>query len=192
MWERSLSKLYTARMHEHASIAYSPGSQDQFTALAALVADGLIPGVNSIAVPKNTPVPFNDFLGMARLDWKQSVRSQWFLRASSDSYLTRNDLIQQGTLPSTGATSHSNYLNFALGEQYAFSPTWVGTFLFGASGLHRTEARNDYLGFSLQFPFSSSFRTISGLDTFGDNQFATAITSFPVLRNHENTSGAMT
>jgi len=172
-------------VHEDASIAYSPGSRDQFTALAALVADGLIPGVNSIAVPKNTPVPFNDFLGMVRLDWKQSARSQWFLRASSDSYLTRNDLIQQGTLPSTGATSHSNYLNLALGEQYAFSPTWVGTFLFGASGLHRTEARNDYLGFSLQFPFSSSFRTISGLDTFGDNQFATAITSFPVLRNQQ-------
>jgi hypothetical protein len=146
-------------VHEDASIAYSPDSQDQFTALAALVAQGLIPGVDSIPVPKSTPVPFNDFLGMARLDWKQSTRSQWFLRASSDSYLTQNDLIQQGTLPSTGATSHSNYLNLAFGEQYAFSPTWVGTFLFGASGLHRTEARNDYVGFSLQFPFSASFRT---------------------------------
>jgi hypothetical protein len=172
-------------VHEDASIAYSPNSQNQFAALSALAADGLIPGVASISVPKSTPVPFNDFLGMLRLDWKQSVRSQWFLRASSDSYLTRNDLIQQGTLPSTGATSHSNYLNFALGEQYAFSPTWVGTFLFGASGLHRTETRNDYVGFSLQFPFSASFRTVSGLDTFGDNQFATAITAFPVLRNQE-------
>ena len=172
-------------VHEDASIAYSPNSQNQFAALSALAADGLIPGVTSISVPKNTPVPFNDFLGMVRLDWKQSARSQWFLRASSDSYLTKNDLIQQGTLPSTGATSHSNYLNLALGEQYAFSPTWVGTFLFGASGLHRTEARNDYVGFSLQFPFSASFRTVSGLDTFGDNQFATAITAFPVLRDQQ-------
>ena len=172
-------------VHEDASIAYSPNSQDEFAALAALAAHGLIPGVNSIAVPKSTPVPFNDFLGMARLDWKQSTHSQWFLRASGDSYLTKNDLIQQGTLPSTGATSHSNYFNLALGEQYAFSPSWVGTFLFGASGLHRTEARNDYVGFSLQFPFSASFRAVSGLDTFGDNQFATAITAFPVLRNQE-------
>jgi hypothetical protein len=172
-------------VHEDASIAYSPNSQNQFAALSALAADGLIPGVNSIPVPNNTPVPFNDFLGMVRLDWKQSTRSQWFLRASSDSYLTKNDLIQQGTLPSTGATSHSNYFNLALGEQYAFSPTWVGTFLFGASGLHRTEARNDYVGFSLQFPFSATFRTVSGLDTFGDNQFATAITAFPVLRNQQ-------
>ncbi|HTG29439.1 MAG TPA: carboxypeptidase-like regulatory domain-containing protein, partial [Methylomirabilota bacterium] len=136
-------------VHEDASIAYSPNSQNQFAALSGLAADGLIPGVNSIPVPKNTPVPFNDFLGMLRLDWKQSARSQWFLRASSDSYLTQNDLIQQGTLPSTGATSHSNYLNLAFGEQYAFSPTWVGTFLLGASGLHRTEARNHYVGFSL-------------------------------------------
>jgi hypothetical protein len=172
-------------VHENASIAYSPSSQDEFTALASLAEQGLIPGVNTITVPKNTPVPFNDFLGMARLDWKQSARSQWFLRASADSYLTKNDLIQQGTLPSTGATSHSNYLNLAIGEQFSFSPTWVGTFLFGASGLHRTEERNATLGFTLDFPFSASFRTISGLDTFGDNQFATAITAFPVLRNQE-------
>src|ERR1700693_4384416 len=172
-------------VHEDASIAYSPNSQSQFADLSMLAADGLIPGVNSIPVPQNTPVPFNDFLGMARLDWKQSTRSQWFLRASTDSYLTKNDLIQQGTLPSTGATSHSNYLNLALGQQYAFSPTWVGTFLLGASGLHRTEERNDYVGFSLQLPFSATFRTVSGLDTFGDNQFATAITAFPVLRNQE-------
>jgi len=136
-------------------------------------------GVSSIAVPTSTPVPFNDFVGMARLDWKQSARSQWFLaRAAQDSYLTHNDLIQQGTLPSTGATSHSNYLNLALGEQYTFSPTWVGSFLFGASGLHRTEERNDYLGFTLDFPFSATFQTVSGLNTFGDNQFATAVPRF--------------
>jgi Carboxypeptidase regulatory-like domain/TonB dependent receptor len=172
-------------VHEDASIAYSPNSQNEFAALAALASQGLIPGVDAIAVPKNAPVPFNDFLGMARFDWKQSARSQWFLRASADSYLTKNDLIQQGTLPSTGATSHSNYLNLGLGEQFTFSPTWVGSFLFGASSLHRTEERNNYLGFTLDFPFSASFQTVSGLDTFGDNQFATAITAFPVLRNQE-------
>jgi hypothetical protein len=172
-------------VHEDASIAYSPSSQNQFTALAGLAAQGLIPGVNSIAVPSSVPVPFNDFLGMVRLDWKQSTRSQWFLRASTDSYLTRNDLIQQGTLPSTGATSHSNYLNLGIGEQYAFSSSWVGSFLLGASGLHRTEQRNNYLGFTLDFPFSATFQTVSGLDTFGDNEFATAVTAFPVLRNQE-------
>jgi hypothetical protein len=172
-------------VRERASIAYSPGSQNEFAALSSLAAQGLIPGVDNISVPKNVPVPFQDFLGTARLDWKQSQASQWFLRAATDSYLTRNDLIQQGTLPSTGLTSHSNFLNLAIAEQYLFSPAWVGSFLFGASGMHRTEERNQYLGFSLQFPFSASFRTISGLDTFGDNQFATAISAFPVLRDQQ-------
>ena len=172
-------------VNEHASIAYSPASQAEFNSLASLAQQGLIPGVSSIDVPPFAAVPFHDVLGLLRLDWQQSPRSQWFLRGSVDSYITHNDLIQQATLPSTGATSHSNYVNLALNNQFTFSPTWVGSFSFGASGLHHTETRNDYLGFSLQFPFSVTYQTISGLDTFGDNSFATAITAFPVLRNQE-------
>jgi Carboxypeptidase regulatory-like domain/TonB dependent receptor len=172
-------------IHERASIAYSPESTSQFNALASLAAQGLIPGVSSINVPGIVPIPFHDTLGTFRLDWQQSANSQWFLRAAVDNYLTENDLVQQGTLPTTGATAHSNYLNLAIGEQYEFSPNWVGSFLLGASGLHHTEAANQHLGFSLQFPFSSTFETISGLDTFGDNSFATPVTAFPVLRNQE-------
>ncbi len=52
-----------------------------------------------------------------------------------------------------------------------------------ASDLHHTETRNSTLGFALAFPFSATFHTISGFETFGDNQFATPITTFPVLRN---------
>jgi hypothetical protein len=172
-------------VNERASIAYSPASQSEFSALNSLAQQGLIAGVPSIDVPTFAPVPFRDSLGTLRLDWQQSARSQWFLRTSVDSYLTHNDLIQQATLPSTGATSHSNYFNLALNNQFAFSPTWIGSFSFGASGLHHTETRNETQGFSLQFPFSVTFQTISGLDTFGDNSFATAITAFPVLRNQE-------
>jgi hypothetical protein len=172
-------------VNERASIAYSPESISQFNALASLAAQGLIPGVSSIAVPSFVPVPFRDTLGTFRLDWQQSANSQWFLRAAVDTYVTDNDLIEQGTLPTTGATSHSNYCNVAIGQQHVFSPTWVGSFLFGASELHHTEAPNESLGFSLQFPFSATFQTISGLDTFGDNSFATPITAFPILRNQE-------
>jgi len=181
-------------VNEHASISYSPASLTQFNALAALASQGLIQGVNregqrvglsSIAVPSNTPVPFHDYMGSARLDWAQSGRSQWFLRASIDNYTTRNDLVQQATLPSTGATSGSNYLNLALGNQFTFSPSWLGSFTFDASSLHHTESRNSHLGFALAFPFSATFQTISGFETFGDNQFATPITAFPVLRNQE-------
>jgi carboxypeptidase family protein/TonB-dependent receptor-like protein len=180
---------YFEYVHEDASIAYSPASQAQFSALSQLAAEGLVSvggtTVTSIPVPQNVPVPFRDYLGNVRLDWAQSTNSQWFLRASTDSYITRNALIQQGTLPSTGATSHNNYLNLVISNQHTFSPTWVGSFVLGASALHLTAARNSSLGFALAFPFSSTSSTISGRETFGDNQFITAITAFPVLRNQE-------
>jgi len=77
-------------VHENASIAYSPASLTQFNALASLAQQGLIPGVPSIAVPNNVAVPFRDYLGLARFDWAQSEKSQWFLRVSQDSYLTHS------------------------------------------------------------------------------------------------------
>ena len=172
-------------VHEDASIAYSPSSISQFNALASLAADGLVPEVSSIAVPENTPVPFQDYLATTRFDWTQSARSQWFLRAAVDRYTTINDLVQQGTLPSTGATSRSSYMNLLLGQQFVFTPTWLGSFVFEASALHHTESRNGDLGFALAFPFSSTGSTITGFETFGDNQFVTPITAFPVLRNQQ-------
>ncbi|MBZ5659731.1 MAG: TonB-dependent receptor [Acidobacteriia bacterium] len=170
---------------EKASIAYSPATSTQFQALANLASDGLIPGVTSIATPNSVSIPFHDLLIDARLDWYQSSRSQWFLRIATDNYTTDNDLVQQGTLPSTGATSQANYRNIVISNAFTFSPTWVGSFTFDASFLHRTETRNQYLGFALAFPFSSTASTISGFETFGDNQFLTPITAFPVLRNQE-------
>ncbi|HUX66263.1 MAG TPA: carboxypeptidase regulatory-like domain-containing protein [Terriglobales bacterium] len=172
-------------VNEAASIAYSPASLQQFQALAGLAGQGLLPGVNSIATSNSTPVPFHDLMASTRLDWSQSARSQWFVRLSSDSYLTRNDLVQQATLGSTGATSHSNYLNGVLSQQYIFNPNWLGSFVFDASYLHHTEERNTNLGYALAFPFSATASTISGFETFGDNQFVTPITAFPVMRNQE-------
>src|ERR1700688_997026 len=172
-------------VHENASIAYSPASTSQFNALAQLAADGLIPGVPSIAVPQNVPIPFRDYISSLRFDWAQSSKSQWFLRTSEDSYLTRNALVQQATLPSTGLTTHNNYWNAALSNTYAFSPTWLGTLVLDASLLHLTQTRNSDLGFALAFPFSSTALTVSGFETFGDNQFATPITFFPDLRNQD-------
>jgi outer membrane receptor protein involved in Fe transport len=172
-------------VHEDASIAYSPASIAQFQALAQLATEGLIPEVNSISVLNNAPVPFDDHLATTRLDWAQSQRSQWFLRAAVDRYATDNDLVQQATLASTGATSRANYMNLLLNQHFAFSPTWLGSLTLEASGLHHTETRNANLGFALVFPFSSTASTISGFETFGDNQFVTPITAFPVLRNQE-------
>jgi len=172
-------------VHEDASIAYSPASLTQFDALATLASDGLIPGIKSIPVPDNVPVPFRDYLASLRFDYSQSSRSQWFLRTSLDTYTTDNAFVQQATLPSTGTTWHSNYANMVLGEQFIFDPTWVGVFSLAGSGLRLNQYRNGNYGFALAFPFSSTSQTISGFETFGDNQFVTPITAFPVARDQE-------
>jgi len=176
-------------VHENASIAYSQTSLTEFNALSQLAQQDLITvdgtTVNSIPVPSSVPVPFRDYLGLIRFDWAQSPRSNWFLRGSFDSYTTHNALIQQATLASTGATTHNNYFDLVLSNQFTFSPSWVGSFVFSGSGLHLTQSRNSNLGFALAFPFSTTTSTISGSETFGDQQFVTAITAFPVLRNQE-------
>jgi hypothetical protein len=172
-------------VHENASIAYSPASTTQFDALAALAAQGLIPGVPSIDVPANVPIPFRDYFGSARFDYTQSAKSSFYLRGTIDNYITHNNLVQQGTLPSTGLLSHNNYLSLVLGHQYIYSPNLLGTLVLNASGLHLTQVRNSELGFALAFPFSSTSQTISGFETYGDNQFATPITFFPSERNQE-------
>jgi Carboxypeptidase regulatory-like domain/TonB dependent receptor len=172
-------------VHENASINYSPDNLTEFNALAQLASDGLISGVPAISVPSNVPVPFRDYLGSLRFDWAQSPKSQWFVRSSADSYITHNALVAQGTLPSTGLTTHNNYSNTVLSNQYTFSPNWLGSFVFDASLLHLTQTRNSQLGFALAFPLSSTTLTVSGFETFGDNQFATPITLFPSLRNQD-------
>src|SRR5208282_4390966 len=77
----------------------------------------------------------------------------------------------------------------AIGQQTIFSPRLTGSLTLGASGLHLTEDRTSTLGFALAFPFTSTSQTISGYETFGDNQFVTPITAFPVLRNQEKYQG---
>ena len=172
-------------VNEHASINYSPDSLTQFNALSQLAQEGLIPNTSSIPVPPFVRVPFVSYLGMLRFDWAQSQRSQWFVRYALDNNTTNNALVQQATLPSTGATTHANYQNGVISNTFTFSPSWVGNFTVGTSYLHGTADRNGYLGFALAFPFSSTSKTISGFETYGDNQFVTPITAFPVVRNQE-------
>jgi Carboxypeptidase regulatory-like domain/TonB dependent receptor len=172
-------------VHEDASIAYSNASVTQFDALSRLASMGLLPGVTSIDVPDNVSVPFRDYLGTARFDWAHSDRSRWFLRGAIDTFTTRNVLVQQGTLPSTGATAHNNYFSLVIGQEFTFSPTWFGSLVLNVSALHLTQARNVNLGFAYAFPFTITSSTISGYETYGDNLFVTPITAFPILRNQE-------
>jgi hypothetical protein len=70
---------------------------------------------------------------------------------------------------------------------------WLGSFVFDASLLHLTQTRNSQLGFALAFPFSSTTLTVSGFETFGDNQFATPITLLsPRCATRTSTSSATT
>ena len=172
-------------VNEHASINYSPDSLVEFNALNQLAQQGLVPNTTSIDVPQYVRVPFQSYLGMMRFDWAQSQRSQWFLRYALDNNTTNNALVQQATLPSTGATTHGNYQNGAVHNTFAFNQNWLGNFTFGVSYLNANAVRNGYLGFALAFPFSSTSKTISGFETYGDNQFVTPITAFPIERSQQ-------
>ena len=172
-------------VNEDASVTYSANSQSELQALAQLAASGQLPGVPSIAVPRSTPVPFRDALFSGRLDWAQSNRSQWFLRGSLDRNHTENDLVQQAALPSTGATTTSDYFSVLVSNQLQFTPAWSGTLTLQANSFHHTKARNSDLGFAFAFPFSANFLTTSGFETLGDNQFVTPITAFPIVRDQQ-------
>ncbi len=172
-------------INEGASVAYSANSQIQFNALSQLASQGLIPGVSSIAVSTSVGVPFHDTLFTTRLDYAQSARSQWFLRGSIDRNNTQNNLVQQATLPSTGAFTHSNFYSVLLDNQFQFSPRWLGNLTLQANGFANSQTRNSDIGQALAFPFSATSQTTSGFETYGDNQFITPITAFPILRNQQ-------
>src|SRR5579871_4305028 len=172
-------------VNEDASIGYSALSLDQFKSLAQLASLGQIPGVNAISVPGSVSSPFRDSLFSTRVDFAQSERSHWFLRGAFDLNQTDNDLLHQGALPSTGFTTTSDYYSILLSNQLQFSPAWVGSFTFQANSFHHEKARNSDFGFALAFPFSANFHTTSGFETFGDNQFVTPITAFPINRDQQ-------
>ena len=173
-------------IHENASIAYSANSLAEFNALQQLASSGFLANVSSIGpIPSSVPQLYRETLFSSRTDWRQSERSQWFVRASLDRNHTDNDLLQQGALPSTGATTNSNYYSVLLSNQLQFASNTLGVLTLEASGFHNTKVRNSTIGEAFDFPFTVNFLTTSGLETLGDNQFATAITAFPVQRDQQ-------
>jgi Carboxypeptidase regulatory-like domain len=170
---------------ENASVAYSNFSLSQFRALADLASAALIPGVSRIDVPTSVTTPFRDSLYNSRLDWQQSQASRWFLRFSLDRYKTINDLVQQGSLPSTGFTTRSNYYNVLVSNELSINPNWLGSLVIEGSLFDHAKVRNSNIGLALAFPFTTTTLTTSGFETFGDNQFVTAITAFPINRNQQ-------
>lgn len=171
-------------MHENASVAYSAASLLQFHDLARLAAAGEIPGVSQIATPAYTPIPFRDLLWDSRLDWQPQARAHWFLRLAGDANRTQNQLVQPGSLPSTGADNPDHYFNALLSERQAWDADISGTFTAEAALFDLHQYPNSKLGLTLAFPFSSSVSPY-GFETFGQNQFITPEANFPVYRKQQ-------
>jgi hypothetical protein len=72
-----------------------------------------------------------------------------------------------------------------LSNQISFGGRWLGNLVADGSIFHHTKQRNSNLGLALAFPFSTTALTTSGFETFGDNQFLTGITAFPIERDQE-------
>jgi Carboxypeptidase regulatory-like domain/TonB dependent receptor len=171
--------------HEDPSVAYSASNQNEFKAMAQLAASGLIPGGSSISIPSSVTVPFRDSLLNSRVDWRQSQRSDWFLRFSLDRNLTNNDLVQQGSAPNTGFATHSNYYNLLLSNHFVMGSEWLGSLVVESSLFNHHKLRNSNLGFALAFPFTTTTITTSGFETYGDNQFISPLAAFPIERDQE-------
>ena len=135
-------------------------------------------------MPPNVPVPFRDYLATTRFDWSQSQKSQWFLRAAIDNYITHNALVQQATLPSTGAEQHNNYMNMVIGNNtLSVQPGWEALYSKPAR-LHLTEARNSDLGSRWHF-LSPRHRKPSPASKLRRQSIPHPDHRFPVLRNQE-------
>jgi hypothetical protein len=109
-------------VHEDASIAYSPASATQFDALATLAAQGLIPGseFDPGASERASSLPRLPGHDPVRLD---TIHRIAVVSAGGNGQLPhRNDLVQQATLPSTGATSVSRYWSFRAGQPIHLQP----------------------------------------------------------------------
>jgi len=107
---------------------------------------------------------------------------------TEDSYVRNNNLVEQGTLPST-VCLRTTLWNVALSNTYISTQTRLHL-VIDAALLHLTQTGTQ-LGSrwpSLQFHSAD----LSGFETFGDNQFATPITFFPDLRNQQKYSSATT
>jgi hypothetical protein len=172
-------------VNEDASVGYSAQSLSEFNALAKLASSGQIPGVTSILFSTSVSTLFHDSIFSTRADFNQSERSHWFLRGAFDLNDTTNDLVHEGALPSTGFQTTSHYYSLLLSNQMEFTPELIGNFVFQASDFHHVKVRNSNLGFGLAFPFSTTVLTTSGFETFGDNQFVTPITAFPINRDQQ-------
>ena len=174
-------------VREDASIAYSPGSIDAISIAA--------PNSRRRAYSRGSRdrVPNQRSSSVRRLSGYHALRlgaiaalAMVSPRRPRTTTPRDNDLVQQATLPSTGATSRANYLNLRSQSAFHFQPhlAWIVSRSRPVACITPKHA-TPILASRWPFPSVPRASTISGFETFGDNQFVTPITAFPVLRNQE-------
>jgi hypothetical protein len=97
---------------------------------ASLVAQiAAIPGVTAVA---QIPIPYNDYLGTAKVDHRVSDKQSMFYRYSYQKNNSPNDQVDPGQ-PSdlTGGNTNDNHLHsLVVNHSYAISPTKLNVFTF--------------------------------------------------------------
>ena len=139
-------------VNEDASVGYSAQSLDEFNALAQLASSGRYLELRPFLCQRRSARPSMIRSSPPGLDFNESDRSHWFLRGAFDLNDTKNDLVHEGALPSTGFETTSHYYSLLLSNQMEFTPEWIGNFVFQASDFHHVKVRNSNLGFGLAFP----------------------------------------
>jgi len=76
-------------------------------------------------------------------------------------------------------------LQRAAEPQFQYAPATLGVLTLEATGFSSHQGPQFHDRRAFDFPFTANFLTTSGLETFGDNQFATAITAFPIARDQQ-------
>ena len=135
---------------------------------------------------RSRALPVDTWVTCASTGRSRSVRSG-SCATRMDNYTTNNALVQQATLPSTGATTHSNYQNVVISNTFTFSPIvgWQSSHL-GTSYLHGTADRNAIprirAGVSLQLHLEDHLRF---RNLWRQPVRHRRSPRFPVLRNQE-------
>ena len=173
-------------VHENASIAYSPASTAQFDALGAVGCGWPDSGrpIHRCSPKRSHPLPrlhqFAAFrlgavfeVAMVPAHVRRQLPHAQCAGAAGDAAFHRTDHAQQ-------LFEHGRSAILMLSVRPG-SALWCSMPAYCTSPRRATRT----LGFALAFPFSSTSLTVSGFETFGDNQFATPSLLFPTLRNQD-------
>ena len=172
-------------VRENASIAYSPASSRRNSMRSPTGLGRPDPGTHL-----NLQCHHRSHSISATI-WARCVRlvhsprkSQWFLAARNRQlHHPQRSSCNRQRCPSTGADSRTTITsNPVISNQFtSVQPGWLATSSLAASRTAPDAGPELESGLCPGVSLQRNLATVSGFETFGDNQFATPITLFPVL-----------